>query len=390
MGSISRRAMTQGVLGSLAALAVQRNLAAAPRQSTTLFDPLRFGDVDVSNRVLMAPLTRGRAGASRTPNGLMAQYYEQRASAGLIVSEGTAISPIGYGWVGSPGIYTPAQIEAWKNITTAVHRGGGRIFLQLWHVGRASHPDFHNGETPVGPSAIAIDDTIYTPLGKKPYVTPRALTEAEIAATVRDYAQATVNARAAGFDGVEIHGANGYLIDQFIRDGSNRREDRYGGSLDNRLRLLLEVTDAVCKAWSPRRTGVRLSPVNPYNDMRDSAPSTTFTEAARALDDFGLAYLHVSENIPSPSTTATTQRIAPSMRAAFKGPFILNGGYDASSGAAALLAGEADAIAYGRLFLANSDLVERFRRGASMNTPNVRTFYTDGAQGYTDYPTLSG
>lgn len=380
MRSISRRTLAKGTLGSLVALAVGAGKAADAVQPARLFEPFKLGDIAIANRVAMAPLTRGRAGASRTANALMAQYYEQRAGAGLIVSEATAISPLGYGWNGSPGIYTQAHVEGWKATTSAVHRRGGKIVLQLWHMGRVSHPDFLDGATPVSASAIAVNDTTYTPQGKKPYVQPLALTEREIAATVTDYAHATLRAREAGFDGVEIHAANSYLIDQFIRDGSNRRTDRYGGSIDNRLRLLREVTEAVVKAWSPSCTGVRLSPTNPYNDMSDSAPAATFTAAAKALNAYGLAYLHVVAKQPS--------SIAASMREAFKSPLILNDSYDATSGAAAIAAGAADAIAYGRPFIANPDLVERFRHGSALNAPDFKTFYTDGAKGYIDYPPL--
>jgi N-ethylmaleimide reductase len=380
--------MATGTFGSLVAFAIGKGQAAEVAQSSLLFEPFKFGDIEVTNRMVMAPLTRGRAGAQRTPNALMAQYYEQRASAGLIVSEATAISATGYGWVGSPGLYSQAHIDGWKDVTSAVHRRGGKIVLQLWHMGRVSHPDFLNGATPVGPSAIAVADSTYTPQGKKPYVTPRELTEKEIAATISDYAQATLRAREAGFDGVEIHAANGYLIDQFIRDSSNRRTDGYGGSIGNRLRFLREVTEAVVKAWSPSRTGVRLSPTNPYNGMSDTAAPTTFTEAAKALNEFGLAYLHVVE---APAAKARiSARIAAPMREVFKNAFILNDSYDASTGAAALTSGAADAIAYGRPFLANPDLVERFRRGSALNAPDFKTFYTDGAKGYTDYPMSTG
>jgi N-ethylmaleimide reductase len=385
MRLVSRRVLAKGALGSLLGLALGRVGVADEATRSSLFDPLQLGDLQLRNRVAMAPLTRGRAGVLRTANALMAEYYAQRASAGLIISEATAISPLGYGWVGSPGIYTPAHVEGWKLVTQAVHRRGGKIFLQLWHMGRVSHPDFLDGQPPLAPSAIAVADDTYTPNGKKPYVMPRAMTEQEIATTVRDYAQATVRAREAGFDGVEIHAANGYLIDQFIRDGSNRRTDNYGGSVQNRLRLLREVTEAVAQAWSPQRTGVRLSPTNPYNDMSDSEPTVTFTEAAKALNAYGLAYVHVVEML-SADGSKPRHRIAPPMRAVFRGPLILNGGYDAETGAAALKAGEADVIAYGKWFLANPDLVERFRTDAPLNQPDVKTFYTDGARGYTDYP----
>ncbi len=393
MGMLSRRALAKGALGSVVALALGRVGAAEVAKSgsgagPTLFEPVKLQDLQLGNRVAMAPLTRGRAGQQRTPNALMAEYYAERASAGLIIAEATAISPQGYGWVGSPGVYTPAQVAGWKLVTDAVHKRGGRMFLQLWHMGRVSHPEFQDGQTPVGPSAIKPSGDSYTPSGKKPYVMPRAMTEAEIASTVRDYAQATANARDAGFDGVEVHAANGYLIDQFIRDGSNQRTDGYGGSIEKRQRFLVEVVEAAAKAWSPGRVGVRLSPSNDYNDMSDSQAAETFTQAAKTLNRFGLAYVHVTEMLTAQARAKPESRIAPKMRAVFKGPFILNGGYDAETGAAALRAGEADLIAYGRAFIANPDLVERFRSGATLNKPDVSTFYTDGAKGYTDYPRL--
>jgi N-ethylmaleimide reductase len=319
----------------------------------------------------------------------MAEYYAQRAGAGLIVTEGTAISMQGYGWVGSPGIYTEAQAAGWQGVTDAVHQRGGRIFLQLWHTGRVSHPDFLDGQTPVGPSAVIAVGETHTPSGKKPYVMPRAMTKEEIAATVRDYAQAARHARDVGFDGVEIHAANGYLIDQFIRDGSNRRTDEYGGTLQKRLRFLLEVTEAVTQTWSADRVGVRLSPVSDYNSMSDSQPALTFGQAAKELNRLGVAFVHVVENLPEAASVTPKERVAPYMRAAYDGMFILNGGYDAQTGAAALKAREADLIAYGRFFLANPDLVERFRRSAALNEPDSRTFYSSGSKGYTDYPTLS-
>jgi len=336
--------------------------------------------------MVMAPMTRGRAGEQRTANALMARYYAQRAGAGLIVTEGTSISEQGYGWVGSPGIYTNAQASGWRLVTEAVRGRGGRIFLQLWHTGRVSHPDFLGGQPPVGPSAVAAAGHLHTPLGKKPYVTPRELTRQEIASTVRDYARATRLAREAGFDGVEIHAANGYLVDQFIRDGSNRRTDAYGGSVPKRLRFLVEVTEAVAHAWSPDRVGVRLSPVFDYNDMKDSDPASTFSAASRELNRLGVAYLHVVEYLAQDNQA--TAPVAPRMRALFDGPFILNGDYSEPTGAAALASGAADLIAYGRLFLANADLIERFRMGAPLNSPDPDTFYTDGARGYTDYPSL--
>jgi N-ethylmaleimide reductase len=330
----------------------------------------------------MAPMTRGRAGAERTANALMAEYYGQRAGAGLIVTEGTAISPHGYGWLGSPGIYENAHIAGWKGVTEAVHRRNGRIFLQLWHVGRLSHPDFLQGESPVGPSAVAAAGEVHTPFGKKPFVVPRQMSKQEIAITVRDYAHAASGAREAGFDGVEIHAAYGYLIDQFIRDGSNLRTDEYGGNAHKRLRLLLEITEAVSHVWAADRVGVRLSPMSENNGMQDSNPAETFNLAARVLSPFGLAYLHVvSPPLPQ-------RPIAQEMRAVFNGPFMLNGGYDAETGAAAVDTREADLIAFGRPFLANPDLVERFRVGAALTRPDGSTYYSGGASGYTDYPPM--
>jgi N-ethylmaleimide reductase len=381
---VSRRDVTAGGLGILA-LASGRVALSKQARSSALFDPLDLQGLKLPNRMVMAPMTRGRAGPTRIPNALMAEYYGQRAAAGLIVTEGVAISPQGYGWRNSPGIYTDAQAEAWQPITRAVHEKQGRIFLQLWHTGRVSHPEFQEGGVlPVGPSAIAAKGSTRTPAGESAaYVQPRALTQAEIPGVVRDYARAAKLARQAGFDGVEIHGANGYLIDQFIRDGSNQRKDRYGGSLANRLRFLVEVTEAVAGAWSAERVGVRLSTHNPYNDMQDSDPRGTFTGAAKALSPLSLAYLHVVEELDS---VPAAQRVAREMRSAFKGVLVLNGGYDAALGAAALESGEADLIAYGKPFISNPDLVRRYREGLALSSRNTATFYTEGAQGYTDYP----
>jgi N-ethylmaleimide reductase len=361
------------------------NAFPGPRVSARLRDPVTLHGAKLPNRMVMAPMTRGRAGVERTANALMAEYYAQRAAAAFIVTEGTAISAQGYGWMGSPGIYTEAHSAGWTRVTDAVHLRGGRIFLQLWHTGRVSHPDFLDGGTPIGPSAVAANGNAQTKSGKKPYVVPRAMTEKDIRTTVQDFARASIRARDAGFDGVEIHAANGYLVDQFIRDGSNQRTDAYGGTVRKRLRFLMEVTEAAAMAWSAERVGVRLSPASNFNDMSDSNPAETFTQAADSLGSLRLAYLHVVENV---SEAQRIQRIAPSMRAAFGGRFILNGGYDATTGAAALERGEADLIAYGKHFLANPDLVERFKHGASLNSPDSGTFYTDGAQGYTDYPPM--
>jgi len=354
-----------------------------------LFQSVSVGALELPNRIVMAPLTRGRAGAARIPNDLMVEYYQQRATAGLIITEATQISPQGAGWVDSPGIHEPPHVAGWQRVTEAVHAEGGRVFLQLWHMGRASHPDFHGGELPVAPSAIAINgDGIRTPLGKKAYVAPRALELHEIPAVVQQYARATKLAQEAGFDGVEIHGANGYLIDQFLRDGSNQRTDRYGGSIENRVRFLLAVTEAVVGAWTADRVGLRLSPTNPYNDQRDSDPAALFTHAARELNRFGLAYLHLLEAVPGHMLAAPGPRVGPQIRKIFHGPLMVNGGYTTDSAAAAIRDGEADLVAFGVPFLANPDLVERFRSGAPLNAPDFATFYTAGPKGYTDYPAL--
>lgn len=388
---LTRRAVVEGALGTLAALALRSAAAAqAGNASEPLFDPTRMRGLELANRLVMAPLTRGRAGQQRTANALMAEYYAQRATAGLIISEATAISAQGYGWLNSPGIYTDAQAEGWKGVTDAVHQRGGKIFVQLWHMGRVSHPDYLDGGTPLAPSAIKPAGNTFTPAGQKPYVMPRAMSAAEITSTVKDFAEATRRARAAGFDGVEIHAANGYLIDQFLRDGSNQRSDAYGGSIEKRQRFMLEVVEAAARAWSADRIGVRLSPLNQYNDMRDSQAAATFTRAAQALNRFGLAYLHVVEPLTPAASTRPETRLHPRLRAAFDGFLILNGNYDAGAGTKALGAREADLIAYGRPFLANPDLVRRYRRGAALNQPEASTFYTEGPKGYTDYPTLEG
>jgi N-ethylmaleimide reductase len=356
-----------------------------------LFAPIKLGKIELSNRMVMAPLTRGRAGAERIPNALMQEYYAQRATAGLIISEATLISEQAAGWVNAPGIHTEAQIQGWKLISDAVHSHDGKIYLQLWHMGRASHPDFQpNGILPVSASAIAISGDIRTPLGKKPHLAPRALETSEIAGIVQDYVTAAKNAIAAGFDGVEIHGANGYLIDQFLRDGCNQRTDEYGGSIENRARFLLEVTAAVVDALGSDRVGLRLSPTGQFNDMSDRDPVALFTYVCEQLNAFNLSYLHILEALPNIGHPMAVEgeRVSPYLRKAFKGLFMVNGGYDRVSGEEAIANGEADLIAYGVPFIANPDLVERFRIGADLNTPDQSTFYTADAKGYTDYPSL--
>ena len=353
-----------------------------------LFTPFKVGGLPLPNRLVMAPLTRGRAEADGTPNALMAEYYRQRASAGLIITEATAISPQGFGWVGAPRIYSASHVRGWQKVTEAVHSAGGRIFLQLWHMGRVSHPDFLGGQLPVAPSPIAAAGDSHTATGHQPYVTPRALEVKEIPGIIRDYAYATRQAREAGFDGVELHAANGYLIDQFLRDGSNQRTDAYGGSVPNRVRFLVEIAEAAAAAWAPEKVGVRLSPTNAYNDMRDSDPLATFTYAAEQLSRFGLAYLHVLEGLPGHWSHVPGKQVSPSMRSAFKGPFIANAGYDAAKASASIQEGRTDLVAFGVPFLANPDLPQRIRQAVALNAPDMATFYTGGAKGYTDYPAL--
>ncbi len=354
-----------------------------------LFQPLRVGAVELPHRIVMAPLTRARA-TDRVPNALMAEYYRQRAGAALIVSEATAISEQGYGWHGAPGIYTDAQVDGWRNVTGAVHEAGGRMFLQLWHMGRLSHPDYQHGGPPVGPSPVAAAGEAHTPTGKKPYTVPHALSRQEIAGVVGDYAGATRRARDAGFDGVEIHGANGYLIDQFLRDASNRRDDEYGGSIENRLRFLREVVAAVTSAWSPDRTGLRLSPTMNEKGMGDSDPVALYTRAAAALNEFGLAYLHTAEAIrPGRLFNGEAPRVTPHIRGAYAGVLFTNGGYDKRAAAEAIRKGEADAIVFGQKFIANPDLPERLRADAPLNEPVPATYYSPGPAGYVDYPPVS-
>mgnify|MGYP001200664564 CR=1 FL=1 len=353
-----------------------------------IFTPAQVGRYELANRAVMAPLTRNRAGEGGVPRAMNVEYYRQRASAGLIITEGSPISAQGVGYPGTPGIYTSEQVAGWKRVTDAVHDEGGRIFLQLWHVGRISHPSLQpDGELPVAPSAIQPMGEAFTADGLKPFPTPRALETDEIADVVTQFRTAAENALEAGFDGVEVHAANGYLLDQFLRDGSNHRTDRYGGSLENRVRLLLEVTEAVVEVWGADRVGVRFSPVNGFNDIRDSAPDVTFPYAASRLNRFGLAYLHVveasfvGEEHPRTFDKAKLRRV-------FKGAYMANGGYGHQTAETALAAGAADVIAFGTPFLANPDLVERFALGAALNEPDPETFYGGDERGDLDYPFL--
>jgi N-ethylmaleimide reductase len=338
----------------------------------------------------MAPLTRNRAGTNGVPQQLNLEYYRQRASAGLIISEGSQISAAAVGYPATPGIHSPEQIAGWRAITDAVHQAGSRMFLQLWHCGRVSHPSLlPGGMAPAAPSAIKPAGEVMTYEGMRPYETPHALSLEEISGVIEQYRHASRCALEAGFDGVEIHSANGYLLDQFLRDGSNQRSDAYGGDIANRARLMLEVTEAVCEVWGADRVGIRLSPLQPFNDMRDSDPEATFSHAVDALNRFGLAYLHVTEmgsNAPGAAGPAFDLR---KLRRIWRGIYIINGGYDRARGDAALAAGDADLVAFGVPFLANPDLPARFAQGAALNPADPATFYGGGAKGYTDYPSLA-
>jgi N-ethylmaleimide reductase len=356
--------------------------------SKNLFSPIQLGRIALPNRIVMAPLTRNRAGASNVPQDMNVRYYAQRASAGLIISEATQISPQGVGYPGTPGIHTADQVAGWKRITAAVHSRGGRIALQLWHVGRISHPLLQpGGALPVAPSAIRPVGQASTPEGLKDFVTPRALETGDLPGIVEDYRQAARNALAAGFDGVEVHSANGYLLDQFLRDGSNHPSDACGGPLQNRVRLLLEVVAAVCEVWGADRVGVRLSPINPFNDRHDSDPQATFNYTGAALSQFGLAWLHVMEGALGEGPAPAFDFLE--LRRRFRGPYMANAGYDKSRAEAAITEGRVDCVAFGVPFIANPDLVERFRSDAPLNAADIATFYGGGEQGYTDYPMLA-
>ena len=333
----------------------------------------------------MAPMTRSRA-PENTPTELMATYYSQRASAGLIFTEGAQVSEQGVGYVLTPGIHTESQIQGWRRVTDSVHARGGLIFCQLWHVGRVSHPDFHSGELPVAPSAIGFEGQAFTPQGPKDTVTPRAMTLDDIQSTVLDFKNAANSAKQAGFDGVEIHGANGYLPAQFLEDGSNQRTDQYGGSIKNRARFLLEITDAAIEVWGPEKVSVRLSPRNPYSGMSDSQPEETYLYVVGELEKRKLGILHFMESAQLPNGITP---LIPRVRAMFSGLLLVNTGYDKSSAEAVIDAGHADAVSFGSLFIGNPDLPERFAQNAPLVQPDRATFYGGGAAGYTDYPTLT-
>lgn len=351
-----------------------------------LFTPLQLGPIQLSNRILMAPLTRARAGENHIPNALMAEHYAQRASAGLIIAEATMAMEGNSAFWMEPGIYSEEQVAGWKLTTQAVHEKGGNIFLQIWHGGRACHPLLNDGAQPVAPSELKIEnDEVHTPEGKKPYVMPRALSDEEIPGIVAGFKKAAENAKAAGFDGIEVHGANGYLIDEFLRDGSNKRKGPYGGEIEARAKLLLDVLDAVTEVFPANQVGLRISPLNSFNSMIDSDPIALVTWLAKRLNDYKLAYLHVMRGDFFQQQEGD---ILTPIREHYDGIIISNMGYTKDEGNEAIASGKVDAIAFGVPFLANPDLPARFKAGAKLNEPDQSTFYTPGAEGYTDYPTM--
>lgn len=356
-----------------------------------LFDPIQLGDVAAPNRILMSPLTRGRGTRAHVPTPIMADYYAQRAAAGLIISEGTGISREGLGWPYAPGLWTNEQVEGWKPVTDAVHAAGGRIFAQLWHMGRIVHPSFLDGAAPLSASATTAPHTAHTYDGKQPYAEARAATLDDIARTLDDYSLAARNAIRAGFDGVQLHAANGYLIDQFLRDNSNLRDDDYGGPPENRARLLREVVARLIAEAGAGRTAVRFSPNGDTQGVFDSDPESVFVPAAKWLSDQNIAFLELREQAPDGTFDRSDQpRVSPAIREVFKRPLILNQDYTLARAQKEVASGHADGIAFGRAFLANPDLVERLRADAPLNAPDIATFYTRGPEGYVDYPRLGG
>jgi 2,4-dienoyl-CoA reductase-like NADH-dependent reductase (Old Yellow Enzyme family) len=348
-----------------------------------LFDPLQVGDLHLPNRIIMAPLTRCRAAAGRVPNALMVEYYRQRATAGLIITEATSVTPMGVGYPDTPGIWSAEQVTGWQKVTSAVHQAGGRIMLQLWHVGRISDPHYLDGELPVAPSAIAAAGHVSLLRPKQAYVTPRALETDEIAAIVAAFQLGAENAKKAGFDGVEIHGANGYLLDQFLQDGSNKRTDQFGGSTENRARLMLQVTDAVVAVWGPGRVGMHLAPRADAHSMGDSQRGDTFSYLVQQLSQRKIAFICARE-------AKADDSLGPKLKQLFDGVYIANEKFDKASANALLASGDADAVAYGIPYIANPDLVARFAKDAALNSPKPELFYGGGAEGYTDYPALAG
>ena len=350
---------------------------------SSLFDPLQLGDLKLPNRVIMAPLTRLRGTPDNLPTPVMIDYYRQRASAGLIISEGTPISPQGVGYAQVPGLWSTQQVEGWKPVTAAVHEAGGRIFSQIWHVGRISDPVFLNGDLPVAPSPIAATGHVSLVRPTKAFETPRALSSDEIPGIIEAFRRGAANAKAAGFDGVELHGANGYLLDQFLQDGTNHRTDNYGGTLENRARLMLEVTDAVISVWGPGRVGMHLAPRSDSHGISDSNPEATFGYVATELGRRKIAFIAAREYMGD-------QRLGPQLKKAFGGVYIANEKFTKETAELVIQRGEADAVAFGKLFIANPDLPERFARNAPLNVPNPETFYSHGPEGYVDYPSLRG
>ncbi|MBF0619509.1 MAG: alkene reductase [Candidatus Omnitrophica bacterium] len=346
-----------------------------------LLSPVKIGDIQLPNRMIMAPLTRCRASQGRVPNALMAEYYAQRSSAGLILTEATSVTPMGVGYPDTPGIWSVDQVEGWKLVTKAVHAKGGRIFLQLWHVGRISDPVYLNGELPVAPSAIPAAGHVSLLRPEKPFVTPRVLLLSEIPAIIEAYRQGAEHAKAAGFDGVEVHGANGYLLDQFLQDGTNKRTDDYGGSREHRARLMLEVTDAVLSVWPAGRVGVHLAPRGDAHDMKDSDPLATFAYVAQELGKRRIAFICTRESLGK-------NRLSPLLKNIFGGALIANEGFDQATADAEIGSAQADAVAFGKLFIANPDLPARFACKAALSVPDQNTFYAAGSKGYTDYPFL--
>lgn len=360
--------------------------------ANVLLEPFRLGDIELKNRIVMAPLTRSRADhETLAPRRMNADYYRQRATAGLIISEATQIMHEGQGYAWTPGIYSDEQIAGWRTVTDAVHAEGGKIVLQLWHVGRISHPDLQpGGQLPVAPSAVKPEGQAFTESGFKPMVTPRALALDEIPGVIAQFGKASENAKAAGFDGVEVHGANGYLIDQFLRDRTNLRTDAYGGSIENRSRFLIEAVEAAAAAFGPGRVGVRLSPLSPFNDVSDSNPEALFTYAVKELSKLGIAYIHLIEGETQGARAPADGFELSVLRKVFGGAYIGNNGYDAALAAERVGSGEVDLVAFGRPYIANPDLVERIRIGAPFAEPNKDTFYGGAEEGYVDYPTYDG
>jgi N-ethylmaleimide reductase len=356
-----------------------------------IFSSITLGNYQLSNRIFMAPLTRGRAVENGVPNKMMAKYYGQRASAGLIIAEATAVANKGLGWMNAPGIYNDEQQEGWRNIANAVHEKGGRIFVQLWHMGSIVHPDFHDGELPVSSSAVKQQGSLTTPKGRdREFAIPQSLTKPQIAVVVQQFVNAARRAVDAGLDGVEIHGANGFLVDQFTRDSINKREDEYGGSIDNRLRFMIEVVEAVCAEIGSGKVGIRLSPSNNVWGIKDSDPKATFSRAVIRLSEFNLAYVHLLEpKSKSADGKVTADYLTPVLRENYQGNLIINGGFDKQMANEALSNNEAEAIVFGTPFIANPDLVERFAVDAALSQPDSSTFYTSEAKGYIDYPFMT-